>query len=388
MVSDFNFSNLLEDPIDEAELGWTLCFIGDSQQTKLAELVQELKGDFSETGDGKRILSGYSYWGIGPTISWAKTCADPFYPVMRGSIRSFKSRWDRIFSRNFSSDENFYYVSLGVGTGEKDQRILGSLLAIDSDTVYFPVDMSSTMLRIATQEVTRIEKMKGSQILPIQIDFSYESRIESLRDLLGQLASSHSILFSLLGNTLANFSLDSELLKRVAGLMRKNDFLLLEVASTKELSSKAVQEAKNEYSRIESFRKFATSALLQNTNLQIDLDSVRFHSHIEQDKAVLVKIVYQNLTGEAVQIMLPDWSSIELPSNDTIRLQLTRKYTPGGIESIIRENGLTIVDRVTASLSDQSNSLFGMDLILLTTSGAERESKDSSPLGPSVWPPV
>ncbi|HAZ44689.1 MAG TPA: hypothetical protein DDW76_37510 [Cyanobacteria bacterium UBA11369] len=85
-----DLGKLLQCPTDSSDLGWTLCFIGDSQQTKLAELVQELKGDFSQTGDGKQILSGFSYWGIGPTIAWDKTCADPFYPVMKESIQSFR----------------------------------------------------------------------------------------------------------------------------------------------------------------------------------------------------------------------------------------------------------------------------------------------------------
>jgi L-histidine Nalpha-methyltransferase len=386
MLSDLTFSRLLEGSIDESDLGWTLCFIGDSQQTKLAELVGELKGKFSNAGDGKRISSGFSYWGIGPTISWAKTCADPFYPVMKESIRSFRSRWRDIYSKREKNRE-FHYVSLGVGTGEKDQHILKTLLDTQPNLLYFPVDMSSTMLRMAIQEVTKIENLKGSQILPIQIDFSDRKRGENLRNLLDQVVPDHPILFSLLGNTLANFQLDAELLKIISKLMRENDLLLIEVASTKDLDTQTVQEAKEEYEKIESFKKFATSALLQNTDLHIDLGNVLFQPTLEQDKAILIKVIYQNRTGEMIQVMLPDWSFTEFSSEDTIQLHLTRKYTPQGIEKMILENNLSIVDRRTTDFERQYNTKFGMDLILVAPCLAGNKDNEGSSLADSVWKP-
>lgn len=63
-MGSLNFVKLLENSINEPGLGWTLCFIGEDQSNKLAELTQELRGEFSTTGDGKEILSGFSYWGI------------------------------------------------------------------------------------------------------------------------------------------------------------------------------------------------------------------------------------------------------------------------------------------------------------------------------------
>ncbi len=99
-MTPFNFVKLLEDSVNESVLGWTLCFIGENQSSKLAELTQELRGDFSETGDGKQILSGFSYWGIGPTIAWHHACNDRFYLVMKESIESFRHRWNQIHSNN------------------------------------------------------------------------------------------------------------------------------------------------------------------------------------------------------------------------------------------------------------------------------------------------
>ena len=388
MLPDLRISKLLEEEsIDGADVGWTLCFIGESQQTKLAELVQEVKGGFSETGDGKRIVSGFSYWGIGPTISWAKTCSDPFYPVMTGSIRSFRSRWREVYKSNIAK-KNFHYVSLGVGTGEKDKSIIANLLVDNSEMIFFPVDMSSTMLRMAIQQTTQLEDLKGNQIFPIQLDFSDSKRIKDLRNLLDKLIPDSPILFSLLGNTLANFQYDEKLLRLISSLLREDDLLLVEVASTKRLDEKVAQEAAKEYANIESFRKFAASALLQNTNLHIDLNSILFKSLVEKDKAILIKIIYQNLTGKSIPVMLPDWSSMELIANDTIRLQLTRKYTQKGIENMINRNHLSIVDRKVnhfpGNSSVRSSANFGIDLLLVNKSDATDENASDS-LVSSVW---
>jgi L-histidine Nalpha-methyltransferase len=285
-----NLEILLESPADGADLGWTLCFIGDSQETKLAELVKELKSNFSETGDGKQIVSGFSYWGIGPTIAWANTCADPFYPVMRQSILSFNSRWQQIYSGDIQTQE-FHYVSLGVGTGEKDRHILASLVAKQPNLFYFPVDMSSTMLRKAIQEVTKIEQLNSSQILPIQIDFYDERRVNNLRNLIDRIVPDRPVLFSLLGNTLANFQDDTRLLKSFSRLLRPKDRLLVEVATTKDLEEETAKAAADEYRRIESFKRFVTSALLQNTDLHLELDNLDFTYSVEENKAILIKSI-------------------------------------------------------------------------------------------------
>jgi L-histidine Nalpha-methyltransferase len=378
MLSEVTISDLLEKSTDESDSGWTLCFIGDSQQKKLVELVAGLKGD------GKKISSGFSYWGIGPTMSWAKTSNDPYYPVMSESLQSFMTRWSNIYS-NYEGDRSFHYVSLGVGTGKKDKYIIKSLLDTQPDSIYFPVDMSSTMLRIAIQEVSEIERLRGNQILPVQIDFSDRDKTKSLRGLIDQVVPGQPILFSLLGNTLANFQADTELLRSISNLLRPGDLLLIEVASTKDLDEKTKQEAKIEYETIDSFRKFVTSALLQNTDIHINLKHLRVIPIIEEDKAILIKFIYRNETGEDIELMLPDWSFERFLKMESIELHLTRKYTSKGIERIISDNHLSIVDRrVTNFGDDQSKTKFGMDLILLSPE-ARGDSEDSRPLAVNPW---
>ena len=363
-MGSLNFVKLLENSINEPGLGWTLCFIGEDQSNKLAELTQELRGEFSATGDGKEILSGFSYWGIGPTIAWDHACNDRFYLVMKESIESFRYRWHQINANNIK-DQKYHYVSLGVGTGEKDQHILSLLFNANPDFLYFPVDMSSEMLRLGVQRATRGSQLQGSHVLPIQVDFSIERNVEELRKLLDRVINNGSVLFSLLGNTLANFQQDTELLQTISKLMRSEDRLLLEVAITEELSEEAAQNAAKEYAKTKSFKEFVTSALLQNSDLHIDLNSVFFEGIVEADRGILIKILYRNLTGNKIEVTLPDRSVMNFEDQDTIRLYLTRKYTSNGIEKTILDCNLVLVDRLHTVLEPRLKNGFGMDLILI-----------------------
>ncbi|MEH2038295.1 L-histidine N(alpha)-methyltransferase [Nostoc sp.] len=381
-MGSLNFVKLLENSINEPGLGWTLCFIGENQSSKLAELTQELRGEFSATGDGKEILSGFSYWGIGPTIAWDHACNDRFYLVMKESIESFRYRWHQINTNNIK-DQKYHYVSLGVGTGEKDQHILSLLVNTNPDLLYFPVDMSSEMLRLGVQRATRGSQLQGSHVLPIQVDFSIERNVDELRKLLDRVINNSPLLFSLLGNTLANFQQDTELLQTLSKLMRREDRLLLEVATTEELSEEAAQNAAKEYAKTRSFKEFVTSALLQNTDLHIDLNSVFFDGAVETDRGILIKIFYRNLSGNKIEVMLPDRSVINFEDQDTIRLYLTRKYTSNGIDQIISDSNLVLVDKLHTVLEPRLKNGFGMDLILLASDSSG--IKNNSSVANDIW---
>ncbi|MEH2110637.1 L-histidine N(alpha)-methyltransferase [Nostoc sp.] len=381
-MGSLNFVKLLENSINEPGLGWTLCFIGEDQSNKLAELTQELRGEFSATGDGKEILSGFSYWGIGPTIAWDHACNDRFYLVMKESIESFRYRWHQVHA-NHIKDQKYHYVSLGVGTGEKDQHILSLLFNANPDLLYFPVDMSSEMLRLGVQRATRGSQLQGSHVLPIQVDFSIERNVDELRKLLNKVVNDSPVLFSLLGNTLANFQQDTELLQTLSKLMRRDDRLLLEVATTEELSKEAAQKAAKEYAKTRSFKEFVTSALLQNTDLHIDLNSVLFDGSIEATRGILIKILYRNLTGNKIEVVLPDRSVMNFEDQDTIRLLLTRKYTSNGIDKTISDSNLVLVDRLHTLLEPRLKNGFGMDLILVAPNSSGINNNSS--VADDIW---
>src|SRR5436190_22231788 len=96
--------------------------------------------------------------------------------------------------------------------------------------------MSAEMLRLGVHEPIRSLGLEPGRVIPVQIDFSVAENLAALRALLTNMLEDEPIVFSLLGNTLANFDDDVELLQMlVAHLVRPEDRLVLEVATTQSI---------------------------------------------------------------------------------------------------------------------------------------------------------
>jgi L-histidine N-alpha-methyltransferase len=360
---------VLTEAIERMGTGWSLCFIGEDQASKLGLLANDLKKGFSETGDGKQVASGFSYWGIGPTIAWLAACQDPLYPVMNQSISNFSHLWNETAS---TLDEgSCSYVSLGVGTGHKDNLILQHLLHSNPQMHYIPVDMSPEMLRIGSREAIRATKIERGRVLPVQIDFSFDENAVELRNLLDGIVGNEPILFSLLGNTLSNFDFDSDLLRTMRQMLRPQDRLLLEVAFTDSLTEEAQQRAAEEYNRSRMFKEFVTSSLLQNTDLRVGIDHVSFSSSAEEDRAILIKALYRNSTGNLLTFTLPDRTTVSFPEKDTIRLLTMRKYAESGLEKLLGDCRMLCLKKARRNFPGNRAVKFGTELALLRSDEAQ-----------------
>lgn len=366
---DVQLLRRLEAVIRGTDFAWSLCLVGEDQSKKLASLTNDLKRPPSATGDGKQVLSGYSYWGIEPTIAWQHACNDPFYPVGRDGIRLFARRWRSLLPT--LGDQRFHYVSLGPGTGEKDSTVLLALHPRNPDMFHVPVDMSAEMLRICVQPMSVlpfIDRFRR-QVLPVQLDFSDEDNLEELAKLRDRLVGDEPVLFSLLGNTVANFQDDVELVAEISRqLVRPQDRLLLEVATTSAVAEDTAALAAAEYERSRTFREFVTSSLHQHTDLPIDRESVAFEGSVEGDRSILVKMIYRNRSGQEHRITLPDRDVVTFPPGDTIRLYLSRKYARPALDAALAEAGLTVVGSSGTSVAAAPGSphRFGISLVLLS----------------------
>ncbi len=381
----------LDDLIDESEFSWSYCLVGEDQADKLARLTGDLRRGFSTDGRGKQITSGFSYWGIGPTIAWIQACADPFYLVMRESIASFPKRLRYVLDQ---LDGPFHYVSFGAGTGEKDLEVLRVLHRQHKDLLYVPVDLSAEMLRVAYERTGRIVAHPARQILPVQLDFAVRRNVAALKDILVRTVGDEPILYSLLGNTIANFEEDGEIARRLTSLLREQDAFLLEVATTENLSPDLADEAAEEYLRSRAYKEFVTSSLMHNTDLMVDTDSVVFHSSVEKDRALLVRALYQNQTGHDIRMTVPDRTQVFFLDQDTILLQVTRKYLRRTLPAFLGELGTELVHSTHEEFkSDNPAAGFGMDMLLLRhnpdkgTDSPDQETEDRKATDPAelLW---
>ncbi|MFK4088555.1 L-histidine N(alpha)-methyltransferase [Kribbella sp. NPDC020789] len=371
----------LEKALADDDFSWTFVLVGEDQTDKLATLTGDLRGPVSETGDGKQITSGFSYWGIGPTIAWANATNDPFYLVMKAGSESFQRHWRKV--KPHVDKGGFHFVSLGIGTGVKDRTILEDLRRRSPDMFYVPVDMSSEMLRLGAQESVRSGHFPISQVLPVQIDFSIRDNMSELAQMLERLVGDEPLLYSLTGNTLANFDDDEDLLQLLTDALRPQDRLLLEVATTIQLDEQTAKAAADEYHQTRAFAEFVTSALRYNTDLKIDNERVKFIGELEDDDALLVKVLWQNDTTEPIRMGLPDHTEVVLPIGDTIRLYTTRKYSTARLKRLTSACKLTPVEAVQSQFRYMRRpNPFGLELLLLAP---ESSGEHNHTLADDIW---
>ncbi len=358
---------------------WLELVRGD-QTDKFANLMADLRLKYSPTGDGKRITCGYAYMGLEPALAWENACRDLLYPVMRQSIESFAGRWHSI--RTSLENGPYHYVSLGPGDGQKDGVILTDLRR-DVDSWYVPVDSSTEMLRLAVRQLIVRQELPSTSVLALPWDFSANDDVVELRKVLTSAFGPTPVLFSLLGNTLANFDHDTGLLALLAEkLLRPQDRLLLEVATTPDLTEDLARHAAAEYESSGSFGDFVTSALRRYTDLCVDKDSVDFTGSVEDDHALLVKMNYRNQTGADITITLPSRDRVPFKTNDTIRLAVSRKYAASGLDKMIVASGLTNVGDWRSEFTGTGHG-FGLALRMLARNPDEATS--ASTLADQLW---
>lgn len=357
-------------------LDWSLCFIGEDQPKKLGRLSAELRKPKNSNGDGKRVPSGFAYWGIVPTVAWRDTCQDEFYTLMRESIKNFPILWGSI--KQSLDTSALHYASLGPGTGEKDNVIVRTICDANDEAFFFPIDMSPEMLRLGSKRAVEGTKVSRGNVLPVQIDFSSRANVEEIAKLLKLIVTDEPVLYSLLGNTLSNFEDDEELLSNVAILLRPQDKLLLEIATTDRLTKEASMAAADEYDQSTSFKYFVSSSLVQNTNLPVDIKNVQFLPSVEVGRSLLVKTVYRN-NSPSFKMRVGNRESVLFDKGDTVRLSTMRKYSGDGIKSLLIGAGLRVIQQewTTHPHDDKKTANFGATLLLLQSGEMPREKEQT-----------
>jgi uncharacterized SAM-dependent methyltransferase len=335
---------------------WTLLLTGEKPWNVLQELLHDLRAE-----RGKKIATKFSYIGMAPTIAWANACSDLFYPVMRDSIDAFDRYFDPILP--LLEGKPYHYVGFGVGTGQKDRVILSSLRSFRPAMLYMPVDISADMIRLGIDET---RKLAGLTVLPVQLDFSAVSHLTDLKNMVQRIVDDDAVIYSLLGNTVANTDDDDELLLFIGELLRPQDRLLLEVSTTSDLGEEALSEAELEYSSSEAYRIHATSALAQFTDIHIDTEWLAFRSFVEGDRAIRIEAHYRNAMGQSTILSLPNGARITLDADETVRVTLSRKYLLSGVDALVNAAGLTrLNERLPQRPARGRKPVFSRDLLLL-----------------------
>lgn len=352
---------------------------GEDPRSFLDDLVRGLKG-MGGPDRRKKIPNRHRYVGLTPTIAWVLTCRDPSYPVMYDSLDSFARLWDSATGRLAGRDELDLsqveaYVSLGVGTGDKDRLILDRLLQAGANPFYFPVDISSHMLRLA---VPRIAHRVDGRVLPLELDFERPGALKTLAKLLTAVVGDGPILFSFLGNSLGNLEADDRFLTDLAQILRPRDLLALEVALTQAADDEAAVAAAAERSGSRLYNEFVTSALAMYTDLSVDTNWLEFTGTADPSRGITIEGHYINQGDTTIILTLPNRETVPFLAGEGINVLLGRKYLAEALNGLLVAAELA---EVSSAFRDEPTKAapdvrFGLGLtVLRRDAGAARAQK-------------
>lgn len=328
---------------------------GADRTVRFIGLTSDLGRPFDSSGDGKRVTSAHAYAGMGAALAWAAACRDPLGAAPRQSVDTFAHRWWNL--RKHAPAEPCHYVSLGPGDGRKDGVVLADLSRKNRDLCYLPVDTGDELLHLAVRGLIQRLGLPTDRIMSLPWDFSLRESVAALRRMLDELFGPTPVLFSLLGNTIAGFDDDTAVLGRLAGLLRPDDRLLLEVEVTPDLSHGLAARAADEQADSPAFGEFATAALERHTGVQAK--EVEILGEVEGDRALMTRTLYR--ADEDTALTLPNHAVVPFRFDDTVRLTLSRKYSPEGLADLLSAAGLDIV----ADVCTGAGGPFGLALLML-----------------------
>jgi uncharacterized SAM-dependent methyltransferase len=336
---------------------------------RIGEVMNAIKGI---EGESKYIKEGYQYVGDGPAHQWKLATADDHYKTMSYGISSFHEEWRDIQSQLTSP---YHYVSIGPGTGEKDQEILRHLIGMldEGETMaYIPVDISPQLLRMGVNNALRGNRRDKVEVLQMEVDIASERELATLKVVVEELGSTAGVLVSILGNTLSNFHDPASILSSVGSLLSsQEDRLFLELATTRKADEAHTKRAAAEYKGSDPFLFFAMETLCDYTDLPRDTDFVDVVGEVEDD-IVKVTTNYQLEKARKVRIG-KSGSSFNLRKGEPIELIVCRKYTDSALSSM-----LASFTQVELQKSEPIKG-FGTSRVLLA-------AQKSGPSGPHAHP--
>jgi histidine-specific SAM-dependent methyltransferase len=333
---------------------------------RIGEVMNAIKGIESES---KYIKDGYQYVGDGPAHLWKLATADDQYKTMNYGIMNFHEEWSEIRE---TLTTPYHYVSIGPGTGEKDQEILRHLSSLGgTDTiVYVPVDISPQLLRIGISAGMRGISRDRVELLPTELDITSERGLATLKIITEELGKTAGVIISLLGNTLSNFRDPAPMLAGMGSLLSSdNDRLFLELATTDKANDTQVKRAVGEYQGSDLFLQFAMATLCDYTDLPRETEPVTSTGEAEGD---VIKVTTSYRPNKARRVRIGNSSTFSLNRNEPIELIVCRKYTDKALTSML--DSFTVLATHNAPLSRG----FGSNMYLLARPG-EQSKHTTSP---------
>jgi L-histidine Nalpha-methyltransferase len=219
-------------------------------------------------------------------------------------------------------------VELGAGNADKTRTILDAMRAARPDVVYVPVDVSAAFLEETAASLRR--EYPDLTVEPVVADFANGLRLPRTLP--------RPILYAFLGSTIGNLedAEATELLTRLRRGMALGDRLLLGADLVKDVA--VIEAAYNDANGVTAdFNRNMLRVL--NHELGANFDSTAFaHRAFFSDRAGRIEMHLVAIEDQTVTI--PGVGRLTVPAGDSIRTEISNKYTPRRLTRILAAAGL------------------------------------------------
>jgi len=192
------------------------------------ETTSAARAEILKSAKSSGLIPGrYLYDNDVGTDYWTRLCGDTAYKYFQRGLRFWGKKAPAFVDRiKDVVGPEFDFVSLGPGDGRKDLELIRAWMNDDElDIIYYPYDVSLTMISHAVREIRNIgQPLRIRAVLADFEDLKHMQTVFAARDAPN--------VVSLLGNSLGNVPDELHFVRKLRALMSVDDLLLLEVRLT------------------------------------------------------------------------------------------------------------------------------------------------------------
>jgi L-histidine N-alpha-methyltransferase len=226
-------------------------------------------------------------------------------------------------------------VEFGAGSADKTRTILDAMRAARPEVVYVPVDVSAAFLDETAERVR--DAYPGLRVVPMVADFVDGVHLPQILP--------HPVLFAMLGSTIGNLEDDAavKLLRRLRQGMTPADRLLLGADLLK--SAAVIEPAYNDAQGVTAaFNRNMLHVLNHELGANFHPDAFAHEAFLDP-KAGRIEMHLVATTDQ--RVTFPGVGSMVIPCGDSIRTEISNKYTRQRLTRILCVAGLDVTDWVT-----------------------------------------
>lgn len=272
----------------------------------------------------KELPPKYFYDARGSRLFEEITGLEEYYPT-----RTERAMLERLMPGMIGGLKSVSLVELGAGSAEKSRIILDAMRAAGTLETYVPVDVSAEFLAQTARRL-RLE-YPGTRISPAVADISGPMNLPVFP---------RPALFAFLGSTIGNFEDEPAiaLLKRVVAAMQPGDRFLMGADLVKD---RAVLEAAYTDGRDVTAAFNLNVLRVLNRELGASFDETAFRHRAFFD-SVLSRIEMHLVSTRRQLVEIPGLGEVLFRDGESIRTEISRKFTRPMLEEMFAEAGMAI----------------------------------------------